>query len=81
VGNACDNCQSVPNPEQTDTDGDGIGDECDDDQDGDGKQNKITKSPTPITFRTALLASSFGQALCTLTLTCDVLCLLWSRSN
>ena len=51
MGNACDNCLSVPNPEQTDTDGDGIGDECDDDQDGDGKQNKITESPNILRTR------------------------------
>ena len=37
VGDKCDNCVAVHNPDQTDTDGDGDGDACDDDQDGDGK--------------------------------------------
>ena len=37
LGDKCDNCVAVHNPDQTDTDGDGDGDACDDDQDGDGK--------------------------------------------
>jgi hypothetical protein len=41
VGDSCDNCQSVPNPDQMDMDHDGIGDSCDTctDTDGDGYGN------------------------------------------
>jgi autotransporter-associated beta strand protein len=36
VGNACDNCQAVVNPDRADADLDGIGDACDACTDGDG---------------------------------------------
>ena len=36
-GDACDNCPTTPNPDQTDTDGDGEGDICDPDKDNDGE--------------------------------------------
>ncbi len=36
VPNSSDNCDFVPNPDQTDTDGDGLGDACDTDDDDDG---------------------------------------------
>ena len=36
LGDACDNCPNIKNPNQEDTDGNGEGDTCDDDIDGDG---------------------------------------------
>ena len=55
VGNACDNCQEVNNPDQTDTDWDGFGDACDNcpakknpsqqDLDGDGKGDACDLCP------------------------------------
>ena len=36
VGDVCDNCPSMSNPDQRDSDGDGSGDSCDIDDDNDG---------------------------------------------
>ncbi len=46
IGDASDNCPSVPNPAQEDADGDDIGDACDDDSDGDGIDNASDNCPS-----------------------------------
>lgn len=38
VGDACDNCDKIDNPNQEDIDVDGYGNQCDGDRDGDGEE-------------------------------------------
>ena len=45
MGNGCDNCQHVPNPDQINTDGDNWGDACDYDDDEDGIEDLYDNCP------------------------------------
>ncbi|MBT8462515.1 MAG: thrombospondin type 3 repeat-containing protein [Gemmatimonadetes bacterium] len=53
IPDSADNCDTVPNPSQTDTDGDGRGNACDPDDDGDGVLDGADNCP---------LASNVQQA-------------------
>jgi hypothetical protein len=46
IRDQCDNCPTVPNPDQADCDGDGLGDACEPDGDADGVVDDCDNCPT-----------------------------------